>query len=111
MDQKIKTLKNGNMRNKIKNGVEKVIKENTFLLTKPNYQERIMYIYLTTQEGIDHRAARLMVQNFTLLDSVKRRIRLTQEMQPNYRDKEWVKRQGKSKEVSKEIIDEKNDKL
>jgi len=96
------------MNNKIKTGIEKVMSDNTFLITKPNYQERILYIYLTTMEGIDHRVAKLMVENFRLLDSAKRRIRLTQELQPEFRDKDWKKRQKIKVEVSQEIINEKN---
>lgn len=96
------------MKNKIKEGVKRVMKDNTSILTKPNYQDRVMYIHLTENEGIDHRVALLMVKNFTLLDSVKRRIRLEQELNPNFRDSNWEKRQRKSKEVSEEIIEEKN---
>lgn len=97
------------MKNKIKEGVKRVMRNNTSILTKPNYQDRVMYIHLTQNEGIDHRVAMLMVQNFTLLDSVKRRIRLEQELHPNFRDSNWEKRQRKSKEVSEGIIEEKNE--
>ena len=96
------------MKNKhIKEGVKRVMKNNTSLLTKPNYQDRIMFLQLTENEGIDHRVALLMVKNYKLLATINRRIRLEQELHPNYRDSNWEKRQRKSKEVAEDIIEEK----
>jgi hypothetical protein len=91
----------------IKARVEQIMKDNPNLLDSETYQQDIMILYLKEYTSLLPNLIGVCVSQFTTMDSVNRRVRNAQKENPSLRDKNWEKRQGKSKTFVEDNLDEK----
>lgn len=87
----------------IKETVQETMNESRGLLLLDNYQENILFKTLI-KKGYPRDHAILLVKNYTICDAIKRRIRKEQEEDESLRDINWNKRQGKSEEMAKKVV-------
>jgi len=86
----------------IKEQVAKVMSHNLHRLKSEDFPSIVIYETLLLQ-GIEHNIAKLLTDNYKLMDTINRRRRDHQEKHPILRDVQWQKRKKISQEFKQNL--------